>query len=810
MVYVPAQKMLIIIGLACSVFACDSETEADLPASLAENIYAIQGEPRPDLSEEDQALFEAGLAVATRRFTLNDGLGPDFNVTFCGSCHEKPAFGGAAGHYRDFYIYGEQLNGGGFVPSGPRSGVLNTFAKPIAENIDTNTVTDEETSNTALSKILPESDANLFTRRNPIPFFGIGLLAEIPEEEILSRADPDDRNGDGISGRPNYDQGYVGRFGLKAQTVSIENFIRGPLFNHLGITSNPLSAELQAALPVPSVASDRDDENNESDTNTMLAMQQQALRSAEKPIIEQRGFHQAAAPSEPLTDADSIPDPELAEEDLFALVSWAMLLAAPMPEPLGVQEERGQGVFYAMGCDLCHAPALEGPRGLVPAYTDLLLHDMGEDLADGVVMALANGSEFRTQPLWGISSTGPYLYDGRAGSLDEAIALHGGEGSASSQAYQEASVDDRIDLISFLESLGGRAEKSAGLIPPQAEIGSSSYLGVPTTTLDQEALVLYKKGQTLYDTDFTISKGLGPVFNGDSCRGCHFEPFVGGSGPTGVSAVRQLSQDYEALDSDGALIRRFSAHGAPPVALDSEGMTYTFELRQALPTFGLGIIAAIPDEAILANADPDDANGDGIRGQARYLQDGSLGRYGWRAQISDLAHFIGDALAAELGLTIPSHLEISTAIYEDSDAVADPEFSAENFAALRFFLTNLAPPTTELSDDLATKYEQGEVLFNSIGCASCHIPKLSESQSQAAYTDLLLHDVQPDTELARTFKTPALWGLAYTGTYWHDGRASTISEAIQTHAGEAVNSKTAWKSLSIEEQDALLIFLKHL
>lgn len=75
---------------------------------------------------------------------------------------------------------------------------------------------------------------------------------------------------------------------------------------------------------------------------------------------------------------------------------------------------------------------------------------------------------------------------------------------------------------------------------------------------------------------------------------------------------------------------------------------------------------------------------------------------------------------------------------------------------------------------------------------------------------LLLHDVQPDTELTRTFKTPALWGLAYTGTYWHDGRASTINEAIQIHAGEALNSKIAWENLSIEEQEALLIFLKHL
>ena len=93
-----------------------------------------------------------------------------------------------------------------------------------------------------------EEPANTFALRNPIPFFGIGLLAELPEESILRYADPDDANGDGISGRPNYDRGFVGRFGSKAQTVSIEGFVRGPIFNHLGLTSNPLSDEKRAVL----------------------------------------------------------------------------------------------------------------------------------------------------------------------------------------------------------------------------------------------------------------------------------------------------------------------------------------------------------------------------------------------------------------------------------------------------------------------------------------------------------------------------------------------------------------------------------
>ena len=89
----------------------------------------------------------------------------------------------------------------------------------------------------------------MIAQRNPIPFFGVGLIAELSEAAILKHSDPIDIDGDGVSGRPNYDQGFVGRFGRKAQTVSIEGFIRGPFFNHLGITTDPLSNEQRRDLP---------------------------------------------------------------------------------------------------------------------------------------------------------------------------------------------------------------------------------------------------------------------------------------------------------------------------------------------------------------------------------------------------------------------------------------------------------------------------------------------------------------------------------------------------------------------------------
>ena len=103
------------------------------------------------------------------------------------------------------------------------------------------------------------------------------------------------------------------RFGLKAQTVSIENFIRGPLFNHLGITSDPLSPELQAALPVPSVAEDRPEEELGELESGLTAKESRSGT----PQLKVYRYHQAAAPSEPLTDSDDVHDPELSEEDLF-------------------------------------------------------------------------------------------------------------------------------------------------------------------------------------------------------------------------------------------------------------------------------------------------------------------------------------------------------------------------------------------------------------------------------------------------------------------------------------------------------------
>jgi hypothetical protein len=280
---------------------------------VAPGVTGKLGDPMPSLTPEQLDTFARGKAVFQKRFNLSDGLGPAFNVTFCGACHERPVPGGSAALYRNFFIGARIKPDGTFAFSdsqGAAGGVLRVF------NYDP----------TLPARPAVPDTTTIFAQRNAIPMFGVGLIAELTDEEILSRADPDDANGDGISGRPNHDRGFVGRFGLKCQTVSIEAFIRGPLFNHLGVTTNPLSNERRAQLPVNSAA-------------------RQKLIDAHRvvsPNDPKFGPHEQAAASDgPNSDNDGVPDPEMTEQELFDLVSFSMMLAAPAFDPPTFQSNPG-------------------------------------------------------------------------------------------------------------------------------------------------------------------------------------------------------------------------------------------------------------------------------------------------------------------------------------------------------------------------------------------------------------------------------------------------------------------------------------
>lgn len=405
------------------------------------NVVAEFGAPAAGLSPTDLFRFEQGRREFKRRFTRAEGLGPHFNATSCASCHERPLEGGSGPRYRDFFLAAETQPDGSTtkvfddcteenaaeqssslcLPSivVPHYGPKGTIANPVDAEVE--------------HPRIPAA-ADVIARRNSPPLFGLGLFPLIPEADILSRVDPDDLDGDGVSGRANRvasEDGALGLFGFKCQTASIEGFTRGALFNQMGITSD--STELIFAQS-----------DSESGAVGVLAAAIFASKTAHA---------QAAEPRSRNFDFDGLRDPEITRGALSNMVLFVEKLAAPPRGFIGDAELRGEDVFSRIGCDSCHVASFEIPAGLIHPYTDLLLHDMGPELADGIVMDLASGSEFRTQPLWGLCHHPPFLHDGRADTVEAAILAHGGEAAGARDRYEALSASEKAELHRFLESL---------------------------------------------------------------------------------------------------------------------------------------------------------------------------------------------------------------------------------------------------------------------------------------------------------------------------------------------------------------------
>ncbi len=771
-------QTLLVMLLVSSVTSCHRGESGPVALPVAENIFADRiGEIVPYATQEQRSAFERGRRLAMKRFSLAEGLGPTVNVTFCGSCHERPLLGGGGPRYRDFYLEGTRLADGSFSP-GIKNGILTSYGfndapirPPLSEGV------------------------NVVVHRNPIPFFGAGVIAEIPEDVILANEDPDDADGDGISGRANFDRGFIGRFGRKAQSSNVEGFVRGPLNNHVGITSDPLTEAQRARLSVPS-------------SNTSMTTQ--------------IGVLQASAPDEAVTDDDLVADPELASADLFDLVSFTMLLAPSAPDPNpSMSAIRGRVLFDQINCSGCHIEGLVSGRGLIPLYSDLLLHDMGEELADNVTMQLASGSEFRTQPLWGIAMSAPYLHDGRADTIDQAIRWHGGEARRARDAYEALTAEEQTEILVFLDSLGGADQRTAGLLLPDTPIPPVGVPGAPLLLTDDTAREEWLIGRALFDADFTLEQGLGPRFNGDSCRACHFDPIndnnqrtIGGAGPLGVNVIRYGTVDAEGRFTPpvyGTILHKLSTFEIP--RREHDDTHNVFEPRQTPSVLGLGLLELVKANDIYALEDPDDLNSDGIFGIVHRLDDGRVGRLGWKAQVPNVREFVRDAMSAELGITVPVEEGFTFGVNSDDDLAPDPEITVDEIDSITFFISNLAPPmpTEEVPGGLE--------VFVAVGCDGCHIPEIpgsGEGFPTFAYTDLLLHSVSSpgtvgiDEGLARgaLFRTPPLWGLAGSAPYMHDGSAATVADAIGAHDGEAEASKAAFDALANAEKTTLIRFLE--
>ncbi len=370
---------------------------------------------------------------------------------------------------------------------------------------------------------------------------------------------------------------------------------------------------------------------------------------------------------------------------------------------------------------------------------------------------------------------------------------------------------------------------------------AGDLLDGPVEGLSPAELAAFVEGDEQFGRPFSVAEGLGPIFNDVACAACHSGD---GRGRRENSLTRISRGTDPALDVGGPQIQDRAIAGAEPEVVPA-GVDVSVRLPP--PVFGVGQIEAIPVAAILANADENDADGDGISGRPNWVTSpafipptepggGSgqqLGRFSRKAQISTILEQIVGAYHQDMGITTDFrpvenfNPQVSRAT-EVSDLVEDPELGAGQVLAVLNYLRMLAIPEP---GEMTTAREAGQTLFGSVGCASCHSPSFTTGQSvipalsgQAIfpYSDFLLHDMgdgladnRPDGSAdGREWRTTPLWGLRLMRDFLngdafllHDGRAATVREAILAHGGEAQAARDAFEALAASDQESLIDFV---
>ena len=361
------------------------------------------GDALRGLSAAERARFDSGRAVFVQVFTPETGLGPLFNANACAECHEAPVVGGTGDEV--------ERHAAAFHPeaSGRACDELPAFGGPVFQD----SVTPLLRAALGIDREPVPPAATAIAARTTPDVFGFGLLDAVPDSAILALADPEDRNGDGISGRPNrFFDGRLGRLGRKALVPTLREFNDGAFQIEQGITSPSVPVEgTVAGRPLPA-------------------------------------------------GTDPAADPELQARALVVNDAFVRLLAPPAPLKQSREARQGRELFGRIGCAGCHVPALrtgDNPIAAlknkeVAAYTDLLLHDMGTELAD-ICFGLATPSEFRTEPLMGLRLGTQFLHDGRAKTPEQAFDFHGGEGTRSRDLFRSLPAADRAALVAFLRTL---------------------------------------------------------------------------------------------------------------------------------------------------------------------------------------------------------------------------------------------------------------------------------------------------------------------------------------------------------------------
>jgi CxxC motif-containing protein (DUF1111 family) len=413
-------KSLALLGMT-ALLACD----AVLPGAPSQD--AILDGPLEGLTGQQLAAFFAGDEEFGRILSTADGLGPIFVAASCASCHVGDGKGHPAFNLTRF----GRMENGVFDPmryeGGPQvqnRAILHYLAEVVPSGV------------TGVAQFTAPSVT------------GLGFLEAVEDADLLVLADPDDADGDGISGRVQ----LVGASDLIAAVSRLELlFDPGEPRRHLPIDGRFIGRFGKKASAInllqQAVTAYREDMGLTTDL------------IIEDPVNPQVGNFAG----------DDVPDPEIPSNTVNNVVFYLKTLRAPPRRNAGSPDVvAGEALFAAAQCSRCHVPSLTTgasrigslDRKVFHPYTDLLLHDMGPELDDGYTEGIALTSEWRTPPLWGLGLAEAaqggrafYLHDGRAHSLREAIELHGGEAAASREAFRRLTPVEQELVLAFLRSL---------------------------------------------------------------------------------------------------------------------------------------------------------------------------------------------------------------------------------------------------------------------------------------------------------------------------------------------------------------------
>ncbi len=366
-------------------------------------------------------------------------------------------------------------------------------------------------------------------------------------------------------------------------------------------------------------------------------------------------------------------------------------------------------------------------------------------------------------------------------------------------------------------------------------------------TLNEDNVVplrSFNDNRFIFEEAESVADGLGPTYNGQSCRECHQNVVTGGASQVAEQRTGHVENDEFFESLGGSLVQSRATHPDIVERVSVKDTMRTF--RISTNTLGNGFVESIADSTLIAIRD---RQPEALRGTALsvpVLEAGNkarIGRFGWKSQHASLESFSADAYLNEMGITSPLFPEENTssghpvAFGSKYDPVADPEDDGVDIVAFANFMRSTKAPSR---GPITSDVRAGEQLFTQIGCAVCHTPTITTARpgtkinGQAftvpdalgnkiihPYSDFLLHDIGtgdgipflPTAEFASTasqIRTAPLWALRTRNRLMHDGLSFTKQEAIRRHAGQATSVRNSYNTLTYEQKTQVLAFLDSL